>query len=100
MCKAVRDQMPTTDSYYDALKPLCTHVDIWHTTYHHALAGPDAVVEWFMGSALRPLLSVPDPEASAQFFAAFAAEINRRHTRRVDGRVLLALPRLFIVATR
>jgi len=100
MCKAVRDQMPTTDSYYDALKPLCAQVDIWHTIYNHVLAGTDAIVEWFMGSALRPLLSALDPEASAHFLAAFAAEIDRQHTRRVDGRVLLELPRLFIVAMR
>jgi trans-aconitate 2-methyltransferase len=100
MCNAVRDQMPKMDSYYDGLKPLCAHVDIWHTTYNHVLAGPEAIVEWFMGSALLPLVSGLDPEASAHFLAAFATEIERHHKRRVDGRVLLELPRLFIVATR
>jgi trans-aconitate 2-methyltransferase len=35
MRSAVRDQMPSIDSYYDVLKPLCTHVHIWHTIYNH-----------------------------------------------------------------
>jgi trans-aconitate 2-methyltransferase len=100
MRKAVRDQIPKTDSYYDALKALCAHVDIWNTVYNHVMTGPEAIVEWFMGSALQPVLSGLDPEASDQFLATYAAEVDRHHTRRVDGRVLLKLPRLFIVATR
>jgi trans-aconitate 2-methyltransferase len=100
VCKALQDKMPKMDSYYDALRPSCARVDIWHTIYNHVLTGPEAIVEWFTGSALLPLLSGLDPEASAHFLAAFAAEIGRHHTRRADGRVLLELHRLFIVATR
>jgi trans-aconitate 2-methyltransferase len=100
MRRAVRDHIPSTESYYDVLKPLCSHVHIWHTTYHHALAGPEAIVEWFQGSVLQPLSSSLDAEALHEFLAAYAAEIDRHHARRVDGRVLLRLPRLFIAATR
>jgi trans-aconitate 2-methyltransferase len=100
MRSAVHDQMPSTDTYYDVLKPLRTRVHIWHTIYNHALAGPETIVEWFKGSALQPLFSALDAEASDKFLAVYAAEIDQHHTRRVDGRVLLRLPRLFIVATR
>jgi trans-aconitate methyltransferase len=51
-------------------------------------------------AALQPLLSALDREASDDFFATYAAEIDRHRTRHIDGRGLLKLPRLFIVATR
>jgi len=98
--RAVRGEVPRPESYYDLLKPLCAQLDIWHTTYSHVLPGPEAVVEWFKGSALQPLLSALDGENANAFLTAYTAEIERHHSRRVDGCVLLELPRLFIVATR
>ena len=45
--------------YYGVLRPHCRRVDVWRTTYHHALpGGADAVVEWFKGSGLRPFLGI------------------------------------------
>src|SRR5262249_35251296 len=53
---AARDDLPTPAAYYDLLGPLCTHLAIWHTVYNHVMAGPEAIVEWFKGSGLRPFL--------------------------------------------
>jgi trans-aconitate 2-methyltransferase len=92
--------MPRPESYYDQLKPLSARVDIWRTTYHHVLPDPDAIVEWFKGSTLQPLISALDCEDGDDFLAAYSREIGRHHSKRVDGSVLLELPRLFIVATR
>jgi len=97
---AARLDLPGPGSYYDLLKPLCRHVDIWHTTYNHVMAGPEAIVEWFKGSALRPFLSALDAPAADAFLKAYTAEIARAYPPRVDGKVLLRFPRLFIVATR
>lgn len=98
--KAVRAPIPSVESYYDLLTPLCTRIDIWHTFYHHPLASPEAIVEWFKGSALQPFLAALEPEATDDFLAVYTAEIARHYRPRVDGQVLLILPRLFIVATR
>src|SRR5205814_1838956 len=54
---AARDDLPTPAAYYDSLGSLCARLDIWHTAYNHVMAGPETVVEWFKGSALRPFLS-------------------------------------------
>ncbi len=43
--------------YYSLLRPLCAHLDVWRTTYFHALQGHAAVVEWFKGTALRPYIA-------------------------------------------
>ena len=100
LAAAARDDLPTPAAYYDLLGPLCAHLDIWHTVYNHVMAGPEAIVEWFKGSGLRPFLSPLDDDMRRDFIADYTARIARAYPRRHDGRVLLRFPRLFIVATR
>jgi trans-aconitate 2-methyltransferase len=97
---AARDDLPTPAAYYDVLKPFCARLDIWHTVYNHVMAGPDALVEWFRGSALRPFLSPLDEDMRRGFVAEYKARIARAYPPRHDGRVLLRFPRLFMVAVR
>jgi trans-aconitate 2-methyltransferase len=86
--------------YYALLKPLCARVDVWRTVYHHPLAGADAVVEWFKGSALRPFLAPLDDAGRSAFLQRYREEIAKAYPALDDGTVLLPFPRLFIVATR
>jgi trans-aconitate 2-methyltransferase len=95
-----RADLPSPDDYYNALRPLCDRLDIWHTHYQHALAGPEAVTEWFKGTALRPFV---DPLTAAQrqaFLQAYTARIAAAYPARYDGKVLLRFPRFFVVAFR
>ena len=100
LAAAARDDLPTPAADYDLLGPLCAHLDVWHTVYNHVMAGPEAIVEWFKGSGLRPFLSPLDDDMRRDFIADYTARIARAYPRRHDGRVLLRFPRLFIVATR
>ncbi|WP_382158736.1 trans-aconitate 2-methyltransferase [Hydrogenophaga sp. ANAO-22] len=87
--------------YYQLLKPRCAAVDVWRTTYFHPLSGgPEAVVEWFKGSALRPYLAPLDGGEKAAFLARYLAAITQAYPALADGTVLLPFPRLFIVASR
>jgi trans-aconitate 2-methyltransferase len=89
------------DYYYSLLKPHVARVDVWQTTYFHVLAGgPDAVVEWFKGSGLRPFLAPMDAGETALYLAEYRAGIALAYPPLPDGSVLLPFPRLFIVATR
>jgi trans-aconitate 2-methyltransferase len=100
LASAARDDLPRPGGYYDLLRPLSRNLDIWHTAYNHVMAGPEAIVEWFKGSALRPFLSALDADMQRGFLAAYTAQIAKAYPSRVDGQVLLRFPRLFIVATR
>jgi trans-aconitate 2-methyltransferase len=93
-----RADLPSPGAYYDALKPLCARLDIWHTHYQHALDGPEAVTEWFKGTALRPFVDPLTAEQRQAFLQAYTARIAAAYPARYDGKVLLRFPRLFIVA--
>ncbi len=86
--------------YYALLAPHCLEVDVWRTTYHHPLAGHDAVVEWFKGSGMRPYLDALDAVGRAQFVARYREAIEAGYPALPDGTVLLPFPRLFIVAVK
>jgi trans-aconitate 2-methyltransferase len=100
LAAAARAPLPRPQTYYDLLKPLCAQLDIWHTIYNHVMAGPQAIVEWFKGSALRPYLAALGPAMGEAFLAAYLEEIKQHYSARHDGRVLLPFPRVFIVAVR
>jgi trans-aconitate 2-methyltransferase len=97
---AARDELPRPTAYYDLFGPLSSRLDIWHTIYNHVMPGPEAIVEWFKGSALRPFLSALDPAMGNEFLAAYLEEIKRHYGPRHDGKVLLPFPRVFILAVR
>jgi trans-aconitate 2-methyltransferase len=97
---AARDDLPPPERYYDLFKPVCSHIDIWHTVYNHVMATPQAITEWFKGSSLQPFLSPLDAAAKEKFLAAYTAKIVGAYKPRFDGKVLPRFPRLFIVAVR
>ena len=88
-------------AYYGVLARTCGEVDIWSTTYLHALSGEDAVLEWMKGTALRPYLTALEGEPSREaFLTALGEALSRAFPRRADGVTLMPFPRLFLVARR
>jgi trans-aconitate 2-methyltransferase len=97
---STRKDLLRPEGYYDLLRPLCSHLDIWHTHYQHIMADQAGVVEWFKGSSLRPYYAPLEGPMREQFLAAYTDEIKRAYPMRYDGKVMLRFPRLFIVAVR
>jgi trans-aconitate 2-methyltransferase len=85
--------------YYDALAPHAARIDLWETGYVHVMAGPEAIVDWYQGTGLRPFLDALSSEADrARFVAEYLERIKVAFSRRPDGRVLFPFRRLFVVA--
>jgi trans-aconitate 2-methyltransferase len=87
-------------TYHRLLAPLARRIDLWETDYVHALAGPDAVVEWTRGSLLRPLLAVLDDVEAVAFEDEYRARVRDAYPAEPDGTVLMPFRRLFLVAAR
>jgi trans-aconitate 2-methyltransferase len=101
--KDVRGTQPiaSPETYDDLLAPLSSSVDIWSTTYLHALTGEDPVVDWMKGTGLRPYLQAFSSEAERdRFLDAYRARVSRAFPRRADGTTLFPFPRLFVLARR
>jgi trans-aconitate 2-methyltransferase len=98
---AARTPLAGVDWYYELLRPRCTKVDIWRTTYHHPLSGgAAAIVEWFKGSGLRPFMEPLSDVERGAYLKLYTAAIADAYPTFEDGSVLLPFPRLFMVAIR
>jgi trans-aconitate 2-methyltransferase len=98
--EGARTEIGTPGDYYRMLAPICARVDVWRTVYHHPLTGLDGIVEWFKGSGLRPYLTKLDATEQAIYLARFRDLIAPHYPVDTVGNVLLAFPRLFVIATR
>ncbi len=98
---ATRTVLAGAQWYYELLRPQCSSVELWRTTYYHALAGgAAAVVEWFKGSGLRPYLKPLSEDERGTYLARYTAAISSAYPPFADGSVLLPFPRLFMIAIR
>jgi trans-aconitate 2-methyltransferase len=97
---AARRPLPAPGAYYDALAPHAQRLDIWRTAYQHPLADAAAIVAFVSSTGLRPFLDpLTEPERAA-FRADYTHRVATAYPRRADGKVLLAFPRLFMLAQR
>jgi trans-aconitate 2-methyltransferase len=86
--------------YLARLLGLGLDADVWETTYLQVLTGPDAVLSWARGTALRPVLSTLDPSEVASFEEAYGAALREAYPRDGSGRTVLPFRRIFAVGRR
>ena len=75
----------------------CT-VDAWETTYLHLLRGPDPVVEWVKGTALRPVLAALTDLEAAAFLGEYATALRAAYPANSRGITSFPFRRIFVVA--
>jgi trans-aconitate 2-methyltransferase len=84
--------------YADLLADAGCAVDTWETSYLQRLTGPDAVLEWISGSALRPVRARLSDARWADFRAALATRLAAAYPPRPDGTTWFPFRRIFAVA--
>jgi trans-aconitate 2-methyltransferase len=99
----LRAEVPGPLGYAEVLASAGCEVDAWETTYLHVLDpagryGPDAVLAWAMGTAVRPIVDrLPDPADRDAFVTEYAARLRTAYPRRPWG-TPLPFRRVFAVA--
>ena len=83
--------------YARQLLDLGCRVDAWETTYVHVLPGPDPVLEWTRGTALRPVLAQLSAAEAAAFEADYGAALRAAYPSGPYG-TLVPFRRIFLVA--
>ncbi|MGI4778534.1 MAG: trans-aconitate 2-methyltransferase [Janthinobacterium lividum] len=86
--------------YYDLLAREAAHVDVWHTVYQHPMASAAAIVEWVRGTGLKPFVDGLPAALQASYLAEYERRVAQAYPARSDGKLLLAFPRMFIVARK
>ncbi len=76
----------------------CT-ADAWETTYQQVLPGPDPVLEWVRGTALRPVLAVLSADEGQAFENDYAAALREAYPGTPHGTVF-PFRRIFAVAQK
>ena len=89
--------VPDPADYVRLLAGLGCRVDAWETTYAHVLTGPDPVLSWVRGTALRPVLDRLPAAEAAEFQAEYAPLLREAYPEQPFGTVL-PFRRVFVVA--
>ncbi|MFJ6383405.1 methyltransferase domain-containing protein [Kitasatospora sp. NPDC092039] len=88
------------ERYLDALAAAGCLPDVWETTYLTLLPGPDPVLEWVKGTALRPVLTrLTDPADRADFLAEYGRLLHEAYPAGPHGTVF-PFRRIFAVGTK
>jgi trans-aconitate 2-methyltransferase len=86
--------------YLQRLTALGCAVDAWETTYYQVLRGENPVLDWMLGTGLRPALdALPDPADRDAFLTEYAALLAEAYPTTPGGTVL-PYRRVFVVATK
>ena len=85
--------------YVERLLDLGLTVDAWQTTYIHILSGENPVLEWYKGTALRPLLKALEPKDQTELLRELGGRLKAVFPAK-GSVTLLPFPRVFFVATR
>ncbi|OJT19608.1 trans-aconitate methyltransferase [Archangium sp. Cb G35] len=87
-------------AFYEAhLAGLGLAVDAWETAYLHVLPGEDAVLQWLLGTTLRPVLAALGPGEDQAFLDALRPLLRQDYPAAAHGTPFL-FHRRFVVAVR
>lgn len=100
----VRPAVHEPGGYLDALLSCGLEADVWETTYFQVLPGPDAVLEWMTGTALRPMLTAlaergTDDGDREEFMAEYAERLRVAYPAGPHG-TTLPYRRIFAVGRK
>ena len=102
LANAVKARSPllSAQGYHQILRPLCSRLDIWRTSYHHLLKGQQGIIDMLSSTGLRPFLDPLTLSERDAYLADYKKALRQHYPEMDDGLVLFPFPRLFILAVK
>lgn len=94
-----RRPVETLETYEALLARKGMTVDAWETTYLHLLPGEDAVLQWLLGTTLRPVLAALGTDEGKAFLEELGPRLRHAYPAHSRGTPFL-FTRRFVVARR
>jgi trans-aconitate 2-methyltransferase len=96
----LREDAPVLEpsGYAELLAAAGYQVDAWETTYLQQLTGPDPVLEWVTGTALRPIKAALGDARFEDFRTELAPMLREAYPQSADGTTWFPFRRVFAVA--
>lgn len=88
------------DEYFDILSKISCDFRIWETVYYHKMPSHKSIVEWYKGTALRPLLEQLSKHDKEIFEQDILAETKKIYPIQKNGQIIFRFPRLFFTARK
>lgn len=86
--------------YYNLYAKNFANVSVWKTDYYHLVENPQAILEWYKGSGLKPYIDFLVEDEKNVFLADLLNLIKKNYKAQIDGKYFLIMPRLFVIAER
>jgi trans-aconitate 2-methyltransferase len=86
--------------YWRMLQALGARLDIWECDYLQVLSGEDPIVQWMLGTTLRPFLAVLSETERDAYLGLYRDLVREAYPREADGSTLFPFRRVFILASK
>jgi trans-aconitate 2-methyltransferase len=87
--------------YYDALRKVASHQNIWETEYVQIMDGPQAILDWVRSTAMRRYTeALPNDEQRRMFELRCLERFREAYPANDQGKSLFPYRRIFIIAYR
>jgi trans-aconitate 2-methyltransferase len=91
----------SADYYYGQLGLYTKEIVIWETIYYHIMKSHEELIEWYKGTAMKPLLdSLPNDESREEFKREVLIGCQASYPLQRDRRILYPFKRLFFIARK
>lgn len=98
--KTTYDPAPAPSDLYNALKPLCSDIDIWHIDQQNHFQDHAEAAECFSSTGLRPFLEPLNEEWRIEFTNRYVNRLKLDYPAQEDGSALIGFPTLYAILMR
>lgn len=88
----------TQSEYFDLLSEVSSEFSMWETIYFHKLKSHNDIMEWYLGTGLRPYLEVLCDEKKKLFEKDIFDRVKKEYPEQKNGNIIFRFPRFFFTA--